>query len=214
MKTRTKRNGFRLGILMLCTVMLLFAVMPTGVLADEDVKHNVTFNVIKVDGRTTDYYTATVIDSQSQKYKAIDDEYGYPTNVYALPDGEYSYSITYGSSGGEQNASGTFTVKGEDMTVNIQLETTYYQIRFSVTPENASVELYKNGQSGAYGDAIQPDENGVYNIPFGFYRYSVSADGYVTESKKFNTTDTDLKNNNYVITVNLMDLTGKTLKEA
>ena len=36
MKKRTKRNGFRLGILMLCTVMLLFAVMPTGVLADED----------------------------------------------------------------------------------------------------------------------------------------------------------------------------------
>ena len=36
MEKRTKRNGFRLGILMLCTVMLLFAVMPTGVLADED----------------------------------------------------------------------------------------------------------------------------------------------------------------------------------
>lgn len=36
MEKRTKRNGFRLGILMLCTVMLLFAVMPTGVLADEN----------------------------------------------------------------------------------------------------------------------------------------------------------------------------------
>lgn len=121
MEKRTKRNGFRLGILMLCTVMLLFAVMPTGVLADED---------------------------------------------------------------------GTET----------------YPITFSVTPENATIKLYKNSSSGAYGDPIQPGENGVYNIPFGQYRYIISADGYVTANKTFNATDTALENNNYVITVNLKEL--------
>lgn len=121
MEKRTKRNGFRLGILMLCTVMLLFAVMPTGVLADED--------------------------------------------------GVETYPIT-----------------------------------FSVTPENATIKLYKNSSSGAYGDPIQPDENGVYNIPFGQYRYIISADGYVTANKTFNATDTALENNNYVITVNLKEL--------
>ena len=121
MEKRTKRNGFRLGILMLCTVMLLFAVMPTGVLADDD--------------------------------------------------GVETYPIT-----------------------------------FSVTPENATIKLYKNSSSGAYGDPIQPDENGVYNIPFGQYRYIISADGYVTANKTFNATDTALENNNYVITVNLKEL--------
>lgn len=129
MEKRTKRNGFRLGILMLCTVMLLFAVMPTGVLADED--------------------------------------------------GVETYPIT-----------------------------------FSVTPENATIKLYKNSSSGAYGDPIQPDENGVYNIPFGQYRYIISADGYVTANKTFNATDTSLKNNNYVIKVSLKDMTDTILSDA
>ena len=129
MEKRTKRNGFRLGILMLCTVMLLFAVMPTGVLADED--------------------------------------------------GVETYPIT-----------------------------------FSVTPENATIKLYKNSSSGAYGDPIQPNENGVYNIPFGQYRYIISADGYVTANKTFNATDTSLKNNNYVIEVSLKDMTDTILSDA
>lgn len=129
MEKRTKRNGFRLGILMLCTVMLLFAVMPTGVLADEN--------------------------------------------------GVETYPIT-----------------------------------FSVTPENATIKLYKNSSSGAYGDPIQPNENGVYNIPFGQYRYIISADGYVTANKTFNATDTSLKNNNYVIKVSLKDMTDTILSDA
>lgn len=129
MEKRTKRNGFRLGILMLCTVMLLFAVMPTGVLADED--------------------------------------------------GVETYPIT-----------------------------------FSVTPENATIKLYKNSSSGAYGDPIQPNEKGVYNIPFGQYRYIISADGYVTANKTFNATDTSLKNNNYVIKVSLKDMTDTILSDA
>lgn len=129
MEKRTKRNGFRLGILMLCTVMLLFAVMPTGVLADEN--------------------------------------------------GVETYPIT-----------------------------------FSVTPENATIKLYKNSSSGAYGDPIQPDENGVYNIPFGQYRYIISADGYVTANKTFNATDPSLKNNDYVIKVSLKDMTDTILSDA
>lgn len=63
MEKRTKRNGFQLGILMLCTVMLLFAVMPTGVLADEDGTETIlskAYDVLsektKHDVQLTEYY--------------------------------------------------------------------------------------------------------------------------------------------------------------
>ena len=97
MEKRTKRNGFRLGILMLCTVMLLFAVMPTGVLADENVKHNVTFNVTTTEGKTVEFYamSAKVTDNQNNEYESVPGENGWESNVYALPDGEYNYNFSY-----------------------------------------------------------------------------------------------------------------------
>lgn len=213
MEKRTKRNGFRLGILMLCTVMLLFAVMPTGVLADENVKHNVTFNVTTTEGKTVEFYamSAKVTDNQNNEYESVPGENGWESNVYALPDGEYNYNFSYSQKEGK---SGTFTVNGADMTINVALETIYYPVRFSVTPKDAKVELYKNGGSGKYGDPIQPDVNGVYTIPFGQYRYIISADGYVTANKTFNATDTSLKNNNYVIKVSLKDMTDTILSDA
>ena len=213
MEKRTKRNGFRLGILMLCTVMLLFAVMPTGVLADENVKHNVTFNVTTTEGKTVEFYamSAKVTDNQNNEYESVPGENGWESNVYALPDGEYNYNFSYSQKEGK---SGTFTVNGAGMTIDVALETIYYPVRFSVTPEDAKVELYKNGWSGKYGDPIQPDGNGVYTIPFGQYRYIISADGYVTANKTFNATDTSLKNNNYVIKVSLKDMTDTILSDA
>ena len=213
MEKRTKRNGFRLGILMLCTVMLLFAVMPTGVLADENVKHNVTFNVTTTEGKTVEFYamSAKVTDNQNNEYESVPGENGWESNVYALPDGEYNYNFSYSQKEGK---SGTFTVNGADKTINVVLETIYYPVRFSVTPEEAKVELYKNGGSGKYGDPIQPDVNGVYTIPFGQYRYIISADGYETVNKTFNATDTSLKNNNYVIKVSLKDMTDTILSDA
>lgn len=213
MEKRTKRNGFRLGILMLCTVMLLFAVMPTGVLADENVKHNVTFNVTTTEGKTVEFYamSAKVTDNQNNEYESVPGENGWESNVYALPDGEYNYNFSYSQKEGK---SGTFTVNGAGMTIDVALETIYYPVRFSVTPEDAKVELYKNGGSGKYGDPIQPDGNGVYTIPFGQYRYIISADGYETVNKTFNATDTSLKNNNYVIKVSLKDMTDTILSDA
>ena len=213
MEKRTKRNGFRLGILMLCTVMLLFAVMPTGVLADENVKHNVTFNVTTTEGKTVEFYamSAKVTDNQNNEYESVPGENGWESNVYALPDGEYNYNFSYSQKEGK---SGTFTVNGAGMTIDVALETIYYPVRFSVTPEDAKVELYKNGWSGKYGDPIQPDGNGVYTIPFGQYRYIISADGYETVNKTFNATDTSLKNNNYVIKVSLKDMTDTILSDA
>lgn len=213
MEKRTKRNGFRLGILMLCTVMLLFAVMPTGVLADENVKHNVTFNVTTTEGKTVEFYamSAKVTDNQNNEYESVPGENGWESNVYALPDGEYNYNFSYSQKEGK---SGTFTVNGAGMTIDVALETIYYPVRFSVTPEDAKVELYKNGWSGKYGDPIQPDGNGVYTIPFGQYRYIISADGYEAVNKTFNATDTSLKNNNYVIKVSLKDMTDTILSDA
>lgn len=56
MEKRTKRNGFRLGILMLCTVMLLFAVMPTGVLADENGVETTLSKAYKVLSKIAGHY--------------------------------------------------------------------------------------------------------------------------------------------------------------
>ena len=214
-KWKKERSGTASGsaVLMLCTVMLLFAVMPTGVLADENVKHNVTFNVTTTEGKTVEFYamSAKVTDNQNNEYESVPGENGWESNVYALPDGEYNYNFSYSQKEGK---SGTFTVNGAGMTIDVALETIYYPVRFSVTPEDAKVELYKNGWSGKYGDPIQPDGNGVYTIPFGQYRYIISADGYETVNKTFNATDTSLKNNNYVIKVSLKDMTDTILSDA
>ena len=106
------------------------------------------------------------------------------------------------------------SAKIEELQIPVQLVYTQYKVRFNTTPQNATVALYKNGYSGAYGDPILPDEQGYYTIIFGQYRYIVSAEGYTTVSKTFNATDTALKNNNYVITVKLESPADKLLSQA
>lgn len=82
MEKRTKRNGFRLGILMLCTVMLLFAVMPTGVLASDNIlsdaywklfgKSGADVFLTEFSGQNGDVWD---IDSNYQDKNVIDYEY-------------------------------------------------------------------------------------------------------------------------------------------
>ena len=82
MEKRTKRNGFRLGILMLCTVMLLFAVMPTGVLASDNILSDVYWKLFgksgadvfltEFSGQNCDVWD---IDSNYQDKNVIDYEY-------------------------------------------------------------------------------------------------------------------------------------------
>ena len=175
----------------------------------------VDFTVKLATGAKTDYATLKVTSADgSQTYSPIEDEYGYETSQFELTPGEYKYYATYQSD--SQTAAGTFTVaegtKSLDITVNLKY--TEYKVKFDVTPENAKITLKKNGSSGAYGDEILPDENGYYTIVYGQYRYTAQAEGFITVSKTFNSTDTSLKNNNYVITVKLDSLYDSLLNKA
>lgn len=175
----------------------------------------VDFTVKLATGAKTDYATLKVTSADgSQTYSPIEDEYGYETSQFELTPGEYKYYATYQS--GSQTAAGTFTVAEgtKSLNITVNLKYTEYKVKFDVTPENAKITLKKNGSSGAYGDEILPDENGYYTIVYGQYRYTVEAEGFITVSKTFNTTDTSLKNNNYVITVKLDSLYDSLLNKA
>ncbi len=202
-------------IISLMSFMLILSMMlclvPFAVSAAAE-KHTVTFAITKLDGKLIELSMASyeVKNAKGEKFTPETDKYGWELNYFLLPDGDYTYRIEYNQS---ERAEGTFTVAGSDLTVQDSTETIYYPITFQVQPGNADVKLYKSRYSGAYGDPIAPDENGVYHIPFGFYRYIVSAEGYVTVNKSFNATDTTLKRNNYVITVKLNSIYEQLLED-
>lgn len=199
----------------LCCLLALLLCLGSAIYtpAAQDDQAQVSFTVTLATGKATDYATLKVLDKDGKAMPCQEDEYGYDTYDYLLPAGDYTYTATYQS--GSQTASGSFTVTaGESRQIPVQLVYTQYKVRFNTTPQNATVALYKNGYSGAYGDPILPDEQGYYTIIFGQYRYTVSAEGYTTVSKTFNATDTSLKNNNYVITVKLESPADKLLTQA
>ena len=165
----------------LCCLLALLLCLGSTIYtpAAQDDQTQVSFTVTLATGKTTDYATLKVLDKDGKAMPCQEDEYGYDTYDYLLPAGDYTYTATYQS--GSQTASGSFTVTaGESRRIPVQLTYTQYKVRFNTTPQNATVALYKNGASGAYGDPILPDEQGFYTIIFGQYRYIVSAEGYTT----------------------------------
>lgn len=176
----------------------------------------VSFKVTTVAGSKTDYATIAVTGEDGKAYSCVLDEWGYETPLYELPKGTYTYEVSYQS--GSQTASGSFTVGADIASLEIPVQLTYteYKVKFNIEPAdaNATISLYKNGASGAYGDPILPDADGFYTVVFGQYRYTVEAEGFTTVSKTFNATDTSLKNNNYVITVRLESPYDKLLSDA
>lgn len=183
---------------------MVFCLVPCTVSAEGET-HTVTFEITKLDGSLIDFSLAQyeVKNTSGTKFYAEQNEYGWDLNYFLLPDGDYTYRVEYSK---KEKAEGEFTVSGSDLTIQAQTETIYYPITFDVQPASADIKLYKSGSSGAYGDPILPNEDGVYLIPFGYYRYIISAEGYETVNKSFNATDTSLKNNNYVIKVKLKSL--------
>lgn len=183
---------------------MVFCLVPCTVSAEGET-HTVTFEITKLDGSLIDFSLAQyeVKNASGTKFYAEQDEYGWDLNYFLLPDGDYTYRVEYSQ---KEKAEGEFTVSGSDLTIRDNTETIYYPITFDVQPASADIKLYKSGSSGAYGDPILPNEDGVYLIPFGYYRYIISAEGYETVNKSFNATDTSLKNNNYVIKVKLKSL--------
>lgn len=193
-----------------------FTVSQSGtinVTLTEGFKASFTVKLANGSSSTSASIKVTSADSKTA-YESVKDEYGYDTYDYELKNGTYLYSITY--NGGTQTASGEFTVSGADITIPVQLKETLYPIKIKILPENANakIELKKNGYSGAYGDPILPDATGVYNIPSGQYRYTVSAEGYETISSTFNSTDTSLKNKEYVLTITLKNEAETVLQKA
>ncbi len=183
---------------------MIFCLVPCTVSAEGET-HTVTFEITKLDGSLIDFSLAQyeVRNTSGTKFYAEQDEYGWDLNYFLLPDGDYTYRVEYSQ---KEKAEGEFTVSGSGLTIRDNTETIYYPITFDVQPASADIKLYKSGSSGAYGDPILPNEDGVYLIPFGYYRYIISAEGYETVNKSFNATDTSLKNNNYVIKVKLKSL--------
>ncbi len=184
---------------------MVFCLVPCTVSAEGGETHTVTFEITKLDGSLIDFSLAQyeVKNASGTKFYAEQDEYGWDLNYFLLPDGDYTYRVEYSQ---KEKAEGEFTVSGSDLTIRDNTETIYYPITFDVQPASADIKLYKSGSSGVYGDPILPNEDGVYLIPFGYYRYIISAEGYETVNKSFNATDTSLKNNNYVIKVKLKSL--------
>lgn len=175
-------------------------------------KCKVGFKVIRANGSLTEYATLKVFDSENKLCEPLTDEYGYDTYNYLLKPGKYSYQAAYNS--GSEYANGSFEVVSDDISLDIRLAERIYPITFDVTPANANISLYKNGYNGAYGDPIQPNDNGIYEIKAGQYRYIIEADGYVKVSKTFNATDAQLAKNNYKITVKLLSEAEQLLKDA
>ena len=159
----------------LCCLLALLLCLGSAIYtpAAQDDQAQVSFTVTLATGKATDYATLKVQDKDGKTMPCQEDEYGYDTYDYLLPAGDYTYTATYQS--GSQTASGNFTVAaGESRRISVQLTYTQYKVRFNTTPQNATVALYKNGASGAYGDPILPDEQGYYTIIFGQYRYIVA----------------------------------------
>lgn len=137
----------------LCCLLALLLCLGSAIYtpAAQDDPTQVSFTVTLATGKTTDYATLKVQDKDGKTMPCQEDEYGYDTYDYLLPAGDYTYTATYQS--GSQTASGSFTVAaGESRRIPVQLTYTQYKVRFNTTPQNATVALYKNGASGAYGD--------------------------------------------------------------
>lgn len=137
----------------LCCLLALLLCLGSAIYtpAAQDDQTQVSFTVTLATGKATDYATLKVLDKDGKAMPCQQDEYGYDTYDYLLPAGDYTYTATYQS--GSQTASGSFTVTaGESRQIPVQLTYTQYKVRFNTTPQNATVALYKNGASGAYGD--------------------------------------------------------------
>ena len=90
----------------------------------------------------------------------------------------------------------TFTMPTKAVTITVTLEdipVPTYTVTFNVTPTNATVEV-----KDSKGNVVATTTPGVYKLTPGAYTYTVSKEGYVTQTGSFPVTNQDL-----TITVNL-----------
>lgn len=99
--------------------------------------------------------------------------------VFALPDGTYSYSVR---AFGYLEKTGELTVQGGTVDESVTLAAAARRsVTFTVTPAdaNAAVTVLWNGQ------AVAPESDGSYSLPYGDYQYLIKAKGYARASADF-----------------------------
>ena len=127
-------------------------------------------------------YTVTFTVDPAGAEVTIDGQTGTHTEgrwVFALPDGTYSYSVR---AFGYLEKTGELTVQGGTVDESVTLAAAARRsVTFTVTPAdaNAAVTVLWNGQ------AVAPESDGSYSLPYGDYQYLIKAKGYARASADF-----------------------------
>lgn len=127
---------------------------------DPDAKSTVTFNITPADSVLT----------WNDEEQPVSETGAYTfTNVGV---GEYSYKVA-NEKGDYTEQTGTVSVKGKDVTKNINLEQNKHKLSFDITPAGAKLAVKDSGDK-----EITADADGGYYVINGTYRYSLTAFGY------------------------------------
>ena len=125
-------------------------------------------------------YDAVFTVSPAEAEVAIDGytgEQSGDTWTFRLPDGTYDYTV---SAYGYVTKTGKLTVAGGGVQGTVTLDAAQRKrVSFTVTPAGAAVTVTWNGT------VIPPEADGSYSLPYGNYRYAVSAKGYARASGDF-----------------------------
>lgn len=155
---------------------------------NEDVKTHYTTDIKKL-GKAYNEYTKTVYDTVGRALSAA--QSGETVQVIntsevtgaTVPEGVTLQVNSGVTLSGSLTNSGTIDNKGTingDVSGNGEMTS---EIRFSVSPNDAEVTVYDSN-----GDEVTGSGN-TYQLENGNYRYTVSADGYYSESDNFTVDD-------------------------
>ena len=174
-----------------------------GMATTNTMDYTVTFNV--TDSGTGDPISGAEIDIDGNNLTTD----GTGEATIDLPDGTYSYTVT---TTGYQNANGSVTVSGADVTENVGLSPLEYTVTFNVTDAN-STDPISGAEITIDGSNLTTDGSGQASIdlPDDTYSYTVTASGYQGESANITVSGADVTENvqltpiEYTVTFNVTD---------
>ncbi|WP_213349086.1 S8 family serine peptidase, partial [Candidatus Vampirococcus lugosii] len=114
--------------------------------------------------------------------------------------GEYNFEI---KADGYQTYTGSFEVKDEGKTINVDLEEKRYEVVFNLNPEDLKLEIEDNE-----GNEINGTGN-IYKLVNGSYKYKASLTGYNSLTEEFEVKDegktinVDLEEERYEVVFNV-----------
>lgn len=132
--------------------------------------YNITFHVYAVGGAPIEGATVTV-DGSSQQTNALG------ITVFGLINGNYNWTVT---KAGYNTESGSVTVAGADITIDVEMEVTLWVATFHVFDAGTLVNLQGATVTVVGYPPLTTDVNGIATIqlPDGNYTYSVMKTGY------------------------------------